>query len=277
MLPMFRPCPYRPLVAAGLVFGLLIAHRTTVPLYGQMANVRQASHIDEIPGQAATSKFPEFVVTTTIASSDPPATLSRHHTVFRDGVVYDIPQLHRRFATILDLNSSCVVLLDRQHRTQCVLSTESLTKVAAAIEAEVTDPAKRDRMGMNAEVTVSDNGVWQVDYPGVRYRITPAIPSDKRFAIHYGQFVDWMCRLNLVRPGGVPPFGRMKANRALTTNHQIGQTTQLELVDPDGATKRFESETEWSTRMDTGMADQVAELAGMRITFRQIPLEDFGH
>lgn len=279
MLPIFRhDLPYLP-VGPSLLIGWLVGFAfltpaTAQPATAQPAGIRQASHVEAFPSKPA---IPDFVVTTTIASVSPSATLSRHHTVFRDGVAYDIPQLNRRFATILDLPSGRVVLLDRQNSVQCVLSTESLTKLAAAVEAEVRDPQQRERMGMNAKVVAADDGSWHVDYPGVSYRMAPADPDDQRLAIHYGQFVDWMCRLNLVRPGGVPPFGRMKANRVLTANHQIARSTRLELIDPDGPAKRFESETSWSTKVDARLSDQVAELAGMRVTFRQVPLEEFAH
>lgn len=225
------------------------------------------------PGLAAESV--ELKVITTIQTAGAASPESVHWAVFQDGVAYDLSQTDPRFATILDWPRDEIVLLDRTERHQCVLAMESLLGVAASVRSEVTDATDRNRLGLLASIEEQADGQLAIEYPGVRYLVRPERPDPERVAADFGRYVDWMCRVSLVRPSGLPPFARITLNDHLAASGRIAQTTRVTLSRPGEPPRALVSETRWTTELDEPTIQQVQQIQAMRVTFPVVLLNQF--
>nr|WP_236696194.1 hypothetical protein [Rhodopirellula islandica] len=262
------------------VFGGLL-----VPVLGMLLtsgqamaqDFRLASRLGEKSEQAGS---PNFTLTTKIYFAGERNPNSVHQNIFHDGVIYSVSESDPRFLTVFDLNQSVIVLLDQQTKTRCSVSMDVLTQLTARADATVTDPKRRERLGMNARVRSLGNHRYQMTYPGVRYEVEGVVPPSPAMAVANAQLVDWACRLNIARPRGLPPFGRMRLNDELWKQSLIGVKTNL-TIDRNGADgepvmkANLNIESTWSEGIDDAAQRQIDQAMGHRVVYKQVNWNEF--
>ncbi|MFG0265333.1 MAG: hypothetical protein ACF8AM_09295 [Rhodopirellula sp. JB055] len=225
-------------------------------------------------------ELPNFTLTTKIYFAGERKPNSVHKNIFHEGVIYSVPESDPRFLTVFDLNQSVIVLLDRQTKTRCSVPMDLLTQAAARADAMVTDPEQRESLGMNAKVRSLGNHRYEMTYPGVRYEVEGVVPPSPAMAIANAQLVDWACRLNIARPRGLPPFGRMRLNDELWKQSLIGVKTKL-TIDRQGANgepvmkANLNIESTWTDGIDDAAQRQIDQAMGYRVVYKQVDWKEF--
>lgn len=244
------------------------------------ASAQEVRLANRLGGKAAKTNTPDFTLTTKIyfAGERKPNTV--HKNIFADGVIYSVSESDPRFLTVFDLNQSMIVLLDQKTKTRCSVSMDELTRLAARADAAVTDPIRRERLGMNARVRLIGPQRYEMTYPGVRYEVEGAVPPSPAMAIANAQLVDWACRLNIARPRGLPPFGRMRLNDELWKQSLIGVKTKLS-IDRNGADgepvmkANLNIQSDWSEGLDDDAERQIDQVQGYRVVYTQVNWSEF--
>ncbi|ELP34786.1 hypothetical protein [Rhodopirellula baltica] len=255
-----------------IAFSLMLSCVSTTAQEFRLAN--------RLGDKTAKAKTPDFTLTTKIyfAGERKPNTV--HKNIFAEGVIYSVSESDPRFLTVFDLNQSMIVLLDQQTKTRCSVSMDELTRLTARADASVTDPMRRERLGMNARVRLIGPQQYEMTYPGVRYEVEGVAPPSPAMAIANAQLVDWACRLNIARPRGLPPFGRMRLNDELWKQSLIGVKTKLS-IDRNGADgepvmkANLNIESDWSEGLDDDAERQIDQVRGYRVVYKQVNWSEF--
>ncbi|PHQ33013.1 hypothetical protein [Rhodopirellula bahusiensis] len=275
--PRLPLAPRQTAFASGLVLSVAAFLMLLVGGSSIAQEFRLANHLG---GKTAKANTPDFTLTTKIYFAGERKPNSVHKNIFAEGVIYSVSESDPRFLTVFDLNQSMIVLLDQQTKTRCSVSMDELTRLTARADAAVTDPTRRDRLGMNARVNSLGNLRYEMTYPGVRYEVEGVVPPSPAMAIANAQLVDWACRLNIVRPRGLPPFGRMRLNDELWKQSLIGVKTKLS-IDRNGAEgepvmkANLNIESAWSEGIDDDAQRQIDRAMGYRVVYKQVNWNKF--
>ncbi|WP_201767220.1 hypothetical protein [Rhodopirellula sallentina] len=223
-----------------------------------------------------------WMAITHIYQGDHPAPVDTHHVVYENGSYYDFSNDESQPWTIFDLQASRVILLDRKRQLRTSVPTKDLIQLAARAEAEITDPTDRDRYGMDAVPSRTNEGQFSVSYADTVYRVTGIRPDVPALAVEYGRFVDWACRLNVARPRGVPPFARMKLNAVMTSAKMLPVETAVTLTRHIGADRtpakiRLRSTTTIDRQLTDAMTQRINDAKSMRVLFQEIPWDQYEH
>lgn len=265
--------PFARFTLLNVLLGLAIQSITAGPVLAQQ--VVAASHVETGPSSTL------FIVTE-IFQGQLPQPVETHEIAFVDGVFYDFPSDAEQPWTIFDLPQSKVVLIDRKHRQRVSVSTEDLIRLTAQADSTITDPVQRMRFGMDAEVQITGGNQFELTYDQTQYRVSASIPSEPKWAIQYGQFVDWACRLNIARPRGVPPFARMRINDTVAKQGLYPEHIEVELKrrigeDANTVLVKLRSQTRLSSQINDQTRKRIDDTHSMRVLFKEIPWDEYEH
>lgn len=198
-----------------------------------------------------------------------------HQIAFQNGIYYDFPTAEGQPWTIFDLPQSRVILLDRERQQRTSIPTDDLVRLTARAQSEITDAEQRARFGMDAQPIQSGETQFSLRYDDTEYHITGVRADDTDVAAQYGRFVDWVCRLNIARPKGVPPFARMKLNALMTQQNVLPRETTVTITrhlgtDRTAATIRLRSLTSVHGEIDDSLAAQIHDAKSMRVVFKEV-------
>ncbi len=230
----------------------------------------------------STSAARHWVVLTEVFQGDAAQPDETHQIVFQNGIYYDFPAADGQPWTIFDLPQSRVVLLDREHQQRTSIPTEDLVRLTARAETEVTNAEQRARFGMDAQPSQVSATQFGLHYDDTEYRIIGVRAPDPEVAVQYGRFVDWVCRLNIARPRGVPPFARMKLNELMTAQKVMPRETSVTLTryvgaDRTAATIRLRSVTSLRSEIDASLAAQIQDAQSMRVVYQEVQWDRYEH
>ncbi len=230
----------------------------------------------------ATTPQRQWMVTTRVFQGSETTPAETHAIAYQNGVYYDFPADENQPWTIFDLPRDQVVLLDREHRQRTSLTTEQLMQLTAHAQTGITDAQQRERFGMDAEATQTNDLQFAVQYTDTQYQVTGVRPAHADITAQYGRFVDWVCRLNIARPRGVPPFARMKLNALMTSQNVIPKETSVTLTRYLGtnrtpATIRLKSTTMLEREIEDRLMGQIQDAQTMRVVFQEVPWEQYEH
>ncbi len=221
-----------------------------------------------------------WAVVTEVFQGDAKRPAETHHIAFQNGIYYDFPTAEGQPWTIFDLPQSRVILLNREQQQRTSIPTEDLVRLTARAQSEITDAEQRARFGMDAQPTQSSDTQFSLRYDNTEYHINGMRTADADVAAQYGRFVDWVCRLNIARPRGVPPFARMKLNALMTGQSVLPRETTVTITrylgaDRTAATIRLRSMTFLSDEIDDSLTAQIHSAQSMRVVFKEIPWDQY--
>ncbi|TWU10461.1 hypothetical protein [Allorhodopirellula heiligendammensis] len=230
----------------------------------------------------STAATPRWVVLTEVFQGDAKQPHETHHIVFQNGIYYDFPASDAQSWTVFDLTKSRVILLDRERQERTSIPMEDLVQLTARAETELTNKDQRARFGMDAQPAQANATQFSIQFDDTEYHISGVRPQDPEVAAQYGRFVDWVCRLNIARPRGVPPFARMKLNDLMTAQNILPRETSVTLTRHLGAeriaaTIRLRSMTSHSSEIDETLAGQIQDAQTMRVVFNEVPWDQYEH
>lgn len=255
-------------------FALTSLHAEAPVTQAQVSDPRLQTRTDTAASQ--------WMVVTQIFQGDQHEPSETHHIAFQNGIYYDFPSDLNQVCTVFDLPRSRIVLLDRKRQLQTSVLTEDLIHLAARAEAEVIDATHRQRFGMDAQPTQTGELRFALSYTDTQYDVFGERSPETAMAVQYGRFVDWVCRLNIARPRGVPPFARIKLNALMTGRNVLPRETHVTMTRYVGteripATIRLRSTTVVSSEIEEGVIAQIKDAQTMRVVFPDVPWDEYEH
>ena len=133
-------------------------------------------------------------------------------------------------ATILELNSGNITLCDLSSKSKCTLSYDDLLEAVAAVTSRLEDKPAIVKFAAEPEFDVewdSDSSQLNMTAAPMSYRLFTSSKRGNAVALLYRRFADMSARLNVTRPGGLPPKARLEINRELQTRNLIPLRVEL--------------------------------------------------
>ncbi|MGB7347319.1 MAG: hypothetical protein WBD20_24065 [Pirellulaceae bacterium] len=220
-----------------------------------------------------------FVVTTSVSEAGNNEPIAKHRIVFDGGVAYDFDEQDDAVLTVFDTNRNRIVLLNRTAKVRCFVNTDDLTKMAAVLQLNADTPAKKERLGMSANVQVDESQAYSIRFGNaqdgsMQYTSTTQTPPVKTAAFQFGQFANWASRLNMAQRLSLPPFARIKLNERIAAAGQMPDQLELE-INRHGQTSRYKSKHILDNKLTDEDRKRINEASGMIALFTDTPLKDF--
>ncbi len=152
-------------------------------------------------------------------------------TLFSDGVVYDFLLTQPEEIAVFDPRHERLVLLDVERRQMTTIRMKELRELNANLKQEEGGGALAEFIHPKFDESFDAESGW-LTLAGnlVTYRARGSEAKDEESSRQYQQFADWYARLNAVRPGGLPPFGRIELNAALARRSLVPEEVGLSFV-----------------------------------------------
>ena len=227
-------------------------------------------------------KAPTFRVETEVYIDDEVQPFDRHLILFDDGVIYDIFLDDDRVSTMYDPNRGRVILVDRQHRQQVVLSTSEMLAATAQARATIEAEGKGNEFGLQAEVveqppkTPGDPIRYQLSFGDTRYTTTTQAAKQPQVAVAYNQFVTLAGQLNVMLRRGTPPFARMVLGQHIAEMGHLPLRTELEHdVTASLKTRRYRAQLHLVEQLSVVDRERIAEFGKVLAECEPVSLADF--
>jgi hypothetical protein len=157
----------------------------------------------------------DFRVETQVFLDKPTEPNAESLTLFCGDVVYDFTKPQGE-TTVFDIRRGKLVLLDEARGIRTSLTTGELAEFSAAIKARGLQQGEKDLFEPQFE-TQFDEAQLRVTLASdhLTYSAIGTAAKNPEAAQRYRQFADWYARLNAMRPGNPPPFGRIELNKEI--------------------------------------------------------------
>jgi hypothetical protein len=200
-------------------------------------------------------------------------------TIFRDEVVYDFLLGDAPETTVFDIRRGRIVLLDPQRQVRTELTTDILLEFCATMKSRAVSEGQ-DQLFHPAFRTEYDEARRMLTLSGelMTYVAQGVVPRETGAVRRYQQFADWHARLNAVRPGNLPPFGRIELNRQLAEHGLIPEEIRRtvvwkRLVGTTKFTARSAHEIHWL--ISNSDRSRIEAVGNQLTTFREVSLKEF--
>ncbi len=175
----------------------------------------------------------DFRVETDVFAESAQQPVTETLTLFFGDVVYDFVLTEPRETTVFDVARGRILLLDSEKKIKAKVTTDELLTFTAGIRARTQDANAQQLFGSEFAGefdTTAREAV--VQGKNLSYRAQGVAPKYAVAAERYRSFADWYARLNAVRLGNPPPFGRIELNRQLFEHRLIPDEIVRTLVLP---------------------------------------------
>jgi hypothetical protein len=164
----------------------------------------------------------EFRVETEVFVGEIVEPVSESLTIFSGEVVYDFLLGPSEEITVFDMTRARIYLLDTQRQLKAEITTADLlefcdrikTRTAADHDASLFAPLFQHSFD-------EERSLLTLASDRMTYAAKGATSKQPGAALRYQQFADWYARLNTLKPGNLPPFGRIELNKALAERDLI--------------------------------------------------------
>jgi hypothetical protein len=164
----------------------------------------------------------EFRIETEVFVGDSTEPVSESLTIFAGEVVYDFLLGDSEEITIFDINRGRIMLLDPRQQVKAELSTVDLLQFCEAIKNRT---AKEFDAALFAPLFQQsfdeERSLLTLTSDRMTYAVKGMAPKQPEATQRYQQFADWYARLNALKPGNLPPFGRIEVNKSLAERNLI--------------------------------------------------------
>jgi len=200
-------------------------------------------------------------------------------TLFQGELAYDfnLKGPGQKEITILDLEHGKIVLLDAQRRKKTDIRTAGLLDFCAQIK---TIGTREEEDGLFAPKFSTklhpEQKVVELVSRRLTYRVSGIEPREAKAAERYHNFADWYARLNALRPGSLPPFGRLEVNRVLAEQGWLPERIERTIVLDAGFNKqtvRSEHVVDWL--LSNTDRRRIQDAAGYLGSFQEVGLQDY--
>lgn len=163
----------------------------------------------------ASVRAQDFRVETEVLVDQADDPVSESLTLFTGDVIYDFLKPNEE-TTVFDIRNGKIMLLDSRREVKTSLTTEQLAEFSAAIKTRgsAQGPTHLFQPTFATSFDAEQNRLT-LSSDHLTYSVKGVPAKHPSGAQRYRQFADWYARLNAIRPGNLPPFGRLELNEAL--------------------------------------------------------------
>jgi hypothetical protein len=251
-------------VRLGLIVGLCLG---AVGRFGQSGGVARAE---------------DFRVDNAAYAADKREPTSESSTIFHEGVVYDCMKSPAE-TVVFDRAADRFVLLNLTHKTRAELSLKQLDNTMEALRKELAK-SKVGMLRFLAEPKFEESLDEQaneatLESPWLTYRVTFRREPNQAVVAQYRDFCDVYMRLNAaLRPGSLPPFGRLMLNEAVAKQQAVPARVFLTLYTGKGVERKqttIHSEHKLVMPLDSSDLERVKETRKLMKGFKLVTFEKY--
>jgi hypothetical protein len=201
----------------------------------------------------------------------------QHLTLFTGNQVYDFALGTADEVTMFDTQKGRVVLMNLATKTRTEVSRDTMLAFTTKIkQIALTNPNGPVSLTFQIESDLSAETVT-VASDHVTYTATGMPAEQPDAATRYREFADWYARLNAMRPGNLPPFGRLELNRELASRQWLPKEITRTLVIDKLLRKRQEVSSKHIVGWQLTNTDRrrIQDAAGYQASFREVPFDEY--
>lgn len=166
----------------------------------------------------------DFRVETEVLADGEKEPISESLTLFMGDVVYDFMLSPSEETTIFDVRRGTLTLIDPVRGWRTSLTTAQLEELSAAMKSRGLQGGPPDLFQPQFQTTYeSDTLRLSLVSERLVYRAKGIVSRHPDGAERYRRFADWHSRLNAMRKGNIPPFGRLELNQGLAQRNLLPQ------------------------------------------------------
>lgn len=173
----------------------------------------------------------EFRIETDVFVEDAKEPAVQTLTIFHNGVVYDFLLTGVEEITMFDRDRNRLVLMDTRRKVKTELNLDAIVTFMAQMKIQLDDDRRKYLLSDDAETMTDEDGWVKLGNERVTYRAECIKPDDKATALEYQEFADWYARLNAMRPGGFPPFLRIRLNSEIAKRGLLPKTIERSIAE----------------------------------------------
>ncbi len=139
-------------------------------------------------------------------------------TLFMGRLVYDFRVTKPEEVTVYDWDRNRIMLLDPARKTKASLATDEVLSFTAGIKTHVSESNSVFYAATHpgfTELVDEPDGWRRLGNKHITYRFRGTQPKSPDNVARYRDFADWSARLSAMRPGNLPPYARMEANKRI--------------------------------------------------------------
>lgn len=217
----------------------------------------------------------EFRIDTDVLVGKDPNPVAQHVTVFTQSAVYDFALPGPSEVTMLDIQGGKILLLDVENKAMAKVPTVHVLQFARDIKLR----AEKSKSGLLDFQVSYDEAARTLELRGNPISYSSAgMPAEQPTAItRYREFADWHARLNAMRPGNTPPFGRLQLNRELAERKLMPELISRKVVVSrlTGKSHRVSSKHAVAWQLTNTDRRRIQDVAGYIATFDDVPWRDY--
>ena len=174
----------------------------------------------------------EFRVQSEVFVADEETPIAENLTLFTaSNVVYDFSLNDSQEIAMWDAKGGRLILLDPTRRQKATVMTEKLMEFNRGIKAVAASKKDTDLFEPRFEVKFDDaQRTLNLSSKRITYLVIGQPANEATAAQRYKDFADWYARLNAMRIGNMPPFGRLELNRHLAEHGLLPQEVKRTVI-----------------------------------------------
>jgi len=217
----------------------------------------------------------EFRIETDVFVGKEREPVAEHLTLFTPNRVYDFTLRGPKEITMLDTEGGKIVLLDIEKQTMAKVPTEFILKFTHDIQ----ERAEKSKNGLLDFDVRFDEAAKTLELRGkpITYSAEGMDAEQPKATTRYREFADWFARLNSMRIGNPPPFGRLRLNRELVERQLIPQVIRRKLITNKllGKTEQAHSKHAVNWQLTNTDRRRIQEVAGHIGTFETVSWREY--
>ena len=166
------------------------------------------------------------------------------------------------------------MLLDSVKSRSCHLSYDELLQAVAAVTSRLDDKPPIVQFAANAKFAVDwneESGKLGMIAEPMGYLIHTTKQPTANAASLYRRFADMSARLNVTRPGGLPPAARLAINRELGNHDAVPTKVELTRID----SPKIYSTHQYRMSLDANALGNIAKIDTWSSEFESTNLVEF--
>jgi hypothetical protein len=191
----------------------------------------------------------EFRIETEVFTGENAEPVSESLTIFSGDVVYDFLLGASEEITIFDMNRGRIVLLDPKQQVKAEIMTADLFEFCDRIKHRTANEKDASLFAPLFQQSFDEErSLLTLTSDRMTYAAKGVVPKQPQAVQRYQQFADWYARLNALKPGNLPPFGRIELNKSLAEKNLIPVEIERTLiVDRPIADKKLTARSQHAT------------------------------
>lgn len=180
-------------------------------------------------GLPLTARSEDFRVETTIKIDK--KTQIEFLTIFRGTVVYDF-RVDGGEVSIFDMARKQVILADQERQQKTLIQFSELRSFSQTLLERAIARGEKGFFDPNIDVRFVEDAdlPFKVATDVLGYAANGIEPPQQDFAARYYHFVDAAAMLSGMKPGGIPPFVRMRLNQSLYEKGMVPEKVERTIL-----------------------------------------------